>query len=492
MPALGSIFANGDAQKGTWLNTSGGTTGNFWELIDEAISSANDSDYIRGPAGTAATGGTQVYDADLTDTPSDFGVMTSLSYNVRYRQFNRSDDTLGFTLLIESSSGTAYTNTVTFSAVTATSFTSSGATAFTLTSAGLAASKSDWDSAVLVVGQTYSASMANDNAWIAISAVELTGVYGMAKTASGSGAGSSTTISFVTGIRTASASGIGSSVSDELLDTRRIVSSTGQGSSTVASNFTRPGSYDDVLIDSYDDINITYDNAVTNVVRTASASGVGSSSSNQLVTRLRTASSSGLGSNATSSVTTRGRTATSSGIGSSSASAEVVVPRTASGSGTGSSDTSSLRTVPRTVSDSGVGSSVAQVSGAITRTASSSGVGSSSLIQVRSVSRTSSVSGLGSSLSVVVRTVVRTIPPNVGVGSGYAIWEIFIFRTAESNGVGSSLVLSGKSTTREASSHGQSSVQIATWRNAGVTLNESIKMPPFWVDAHPKFIRRRR
>jgi hypothetical protein len=53
-------------------------------------------------------------------------------------------------------------------------------------------------------------------------------------------------------------------------------------------------------------------------------------------------------------------------------------------------------------------------------------------------------------------------------------------------------VVSGKTTSREAASHGQSSVQIATWRNAGVTLNESIKMPPFWVDAHPKFIRRRR
>lgn len=173
---LSSIYPNGDVQKGKWLNTGGTTTGNYWDLVDEAIASANDADYIRG-TGSGTDNSTETYIADIGATPTDFVTMASLSYNVRYRQFNRVDDTISFTILITNSSGTALTNTVTISNVTTTTFTNSGATAFTLTSAGTSATKTTWDAARLVIGQVYSASMAADGAYIAISAIELTGTY---------------------------------------------------------------------------------------------------------------------------------------------------------------------------------------------------------------------------------------------------------------------------------------------------------------------------
>lgn len=173
---LSSIYTNGDVQKGKWLNTTGGTTGNYWELIDEAIASVNDLDYIRA-SGSGNDTNTETYIADLMATPSDFVSIISLSYNIRYRQFNRVDDTVNFTILVTNSAGTALTNTVTISNVTETTFKDSGVTAFTLTTAGTNATKTDWDAARLVIGQTYSANMTPDGAYIAISALELTGTY---------------------------------------------------------------------------------------------------------------------------------------------------------------------------------------------------------------------------------------------------------------------------------------------------------------------------
>lgn len=387
MAVLGSTFPNSDIQKGSFLNTAGATTGDYFALVDEVVASANDADYIRGPAGAAATGGTQVYDAGLTNMPTDFVDMTSLSYNIRYRQFNRVDDTLGLTLLIESSGGTAYTNTVTIAGITTTAFTSSGVTAFTLTSAGLAATKTDWDAAVLVVGQTYTASMGNDNAYVAISAIEITGVYDAAST----------------------------------------------------------------------------------VTRTASSSGTGSSSATGIIPKLRTASASGTGTSSASRVISKLRTASASGAGTSSANRLVTRVRTSSASGTGTSSVNRLVTRIRTASASGVGSGVA-------RTA---------------VQRTASASGLGSSATVAIRTVIRTTTPSLASGSSSAFFFIQITRTALAQATGSSLVVSGRSISREAYGQGYGDTIVGTWRNAGVTLNESVKMPPFWVDAKPKFIRRR-
>jgi len=620
MPSLGSLFPNSDVQKGTWLNTGGTTTGDFFALVDETIASANDADYIRGPAGAAASGA-NAYDAGITNMPSDFNGMTTLNYNVRYRQFNRSNDTVGFTLLIESSTGTALTNTVTFAGVTTTTFTNSGATAFTLTSAGTNATKADWDGAVLVVAQTYTASGPNDNAYIAVSAIELTGTYLLSRTATSSATGSSVakvppvsfTDNFTRADSTTSVGGDWTTTVGTLGITSNAayMVSGASGSFTfqniqssefkqvVSAQITNPSPTQTIILyiaykDSSNWVRFSYfpgfatwiltsnvSGTTTNhgnnglsggggiarivrdgdvftasagnartasftitgldyngvgfgistsgtsytvddfnarplvtTTRTASSSASGTSSSTRVITKLRTGSSSGTGTSSVSKVVTSIRTATSSGTGSSSTSSVISKLRTATASGVGTSSSNELRTVPRTASASATSSETATPGNynTFTRTASSSGTGSSStttlvvrvrtisdtgtgsssVIQLRSVHRTSFSSGVGSSLVVVVRTVVRTTTPTTGLGSSSVVWLLEINRTALSQAYGSSSVLSGKSTARDAYGYGYGDTIIATWKNAGVTLNESIKMPPFWVDANPKFIRRRR
>jgi hypothetical protein len=353
MAVLTSILATSDIQKGSFLNTAGATTGDFFALIDEVVASANDADYIRGPAGTAATTGAQVYDAGLTNMPSDLVDITSLSYNVRYRQFNRVDDTLGFTLLIESSGGTAYTNTVTIANVTTTTFTSTGATAFTLTSAGLAASKSDWDSAVLLVGQTYTTSMGSDNAYIAISAIEITGVYDAAstvtRTASSSGTGSSSASRVISKLRTASASATGSSSASGTRTVPRTATSNGLGSSTATK--------------------------VVSNIRTASSTATGSSTATRLVSRLRTASASGAGSSVAIFATTLTSTASTSGTGSSTVVSSRLVSSNAALTGLGFSSVIFIRTLVRTASELGLSSSDIVSGRAVSREADSNGYG---------------------------------------------------------------------------------------------------------------------
>ena len=359
MPALGSEYTNGDIQKGKWLNTTGGTTGNYWELVDEAIASANDADYIRG-TGSGTDNSTETYIADLTAMPSDFKSMTTLNYNVRYRQFNRVDDTVSFTILVTNSAGTALTNTVTISNVTTTTFTNSGATAFTLTTAGTNATKADWDAARLVIGQVYSASMAADGAYIAISAIELTGDY----------------VGFSTLSRTATSSGTGSSSASHVITKLRTATSSGTGSSSASGTTTR--------------------------LRTASSSGTGSSSSVILATRVRTGSASGTGFSTASGVVTRFRTASASGTGSSTVIFAQTVDRTASSSGVGSSSATGVKgKIVGPTTSSGVGSSSIVVVITKLRTATASGIGSSVVLSGRVMSREALASGQGSSPTVL-------------------------------------------------------------------------------------------
>lgn len=176
MATLPTLVPTGDVQVGTWTTDANGTT-NLWQKIEETIASATDTnDFIRAPAGTSNTTANQ-YEVGFTDTPSDFISMTTLSINVRYNQTGRSDDTLQFLARIESSAGVAYTNDVLVT-VTSATFTNTGAMAMGLTTAGTNATKTDWDNAYIALSQIYAASMANDNARVQVSAIELTGTYG--------------------------------------------------------------------------------------------------------------------------------------------------------------------------------------------------------------------------------------------------------------------------------------------------------------------------
>lgn len=178
--SLGTLLPTSDfANPGSWLTDSGGST-NLYLKIDEGISGAVDTnDYIKGAAG----GNTALYQVNFTDMPSDFLGMATLSINVRYAQTGRVDDTLGLTVIVKKSDGTAFTNTLTVNAnITATAYANLGATAFTIQAAGLSASRTDWNGAYIEFSQSYSASKSNDSAAVTVSAVELTGTYNQALT----------------------------------------------------------------------------------------------------------------------------------------------------------------------------------------------------------------------------------------------------------------------------------------------------------------------
>lgn len=180
MADLGTLVPNNDNAVGSYNKQPGAGTLDIWTAIDEGIASADDSDYIQPAAG----GGTNVdYKAEIQNTPSDFSVILTLNYNIRYKQFNRVDDTIGLQIRIMGADGTtvlaAADSGGTFqsvdSNVTTTTFINKGSTAFSYVNTG--ASKSTWDGMVLVIRQTYSATKGNDNGRINVSAVELTGTY---------------------------------------------------------------------------------------------------------------------------------------------------------------------------------------------------------------------------------------------------------------------------------------------------------------------------
>jgi hypothetical protein len=380
MPALGSLFANGDVQKGNFLNNSGGTTGDYFALIDEAISSANDTDYIRGSANGNDNDPGEIVIFNITNMPSDFVSITSLTYNVRYRQFNRVDDTVTLQFWIERSDGTDLTNVVTISGITSTAFTNTGAVNFTLTTAGTNGTKTDWDAARLVFAQNYTTSMSSDGAYAAVSAVELTGQYVASSTVT----------------RTASSSGTGSSTAPDVVVKLRDASASGTGSSSASG--TRV------------------------VLRTATSSGLGSSTATRVVTDVRTASSSGTGSSFATRLVTRVRTASASGTGSSVAVFATTVTSTASSSATGSSVVVSAKLLSRSATSSGVGTATGDWLVAIVASATSTGTGSSSVIFIRTLVRTASELGSSSSDIVSGRAVSREANSN---GYGFtekALW----------------------------------------------------------------------
>lgn len=131
--------------------------------------------------------------------------------------------------------------------------------------------------------------------------------------------------------------------------------------------------------------------------RTASASGVGGSSSTRLVVARRTASASGTGSSTAVKLRVALRTATGSGTGTQTASANPVQMRTATGSGVGFGTTTRIVVAKRTATGSGVGSGTASSIELLPRTATGSGAATagSTAIGLRIVPKTATGSGTG-------------------------------------------------------------------------------------------------
>jgi len=132
------------------------------------------------------------------------------------------------------------------------------------------------------------------------------------------------------------------------------------------------------------------------LVRTASASGLGSESAVRLVVAFRTASDSSVGSSATSRVLVAVRTAVGAGEGAGAATSNPKKLRAATGSGTGTSASVEFKALFRTATASGAGTSSTSAFSVRFRTATGSATGSSTATAIEELPRTATGSGTGS------------------------------------------------------------------------------------------------
>lgn len=181
MPALPSpILVNGNGTGPRNWTTQGFTA------IDEGIAAA-DGLIVRA----ASPGGSENRNTDLDtsftliDTPSDFGTMADLSWQVRYRADNATgDDTLtlairivnGATILAAANSGGTFQTVRTGQNSTwPTTQTNSPVTAFSYVNT--TADKATWDGAEVEIRSTHSANMSPDDNTCIVDTLQFTGNY---------------------------------------------------------------------------------------------------------------------------------------------------------------------------------------------------------------------------------------------------------------------------------------------------------------------------
>jgi uncharacterized repeat protein (TIGR02059 family) len=136
---------NGDGTRDAPIKTQSGGTASLFAAIDDGIATPDDATtYIRNDNGLSGR-----YFAQLTDTPSNFGSMTSLKVDGRVRTTGRVDDNITlFAQLFKSNGTTALSSEVAVG--TANPGTSGWATIANVNLTGLVAgTKADWDGAQL-------------------------------------------------------------------------------------------------------------------------------------------------------------------------------------------------------------------------------------------------------------------------------------------------------------------------------------------------------
>lgn len=120
----------------------------------------------------------------FADTPSDFAKMLTLTYDTRYQISPLAGDTETLNIAIVDSSRTInYVNTTLIkSTTTSLSPTSYSDNALTLTAAGLAASKAEWNNAQIQLSTTHAANMGADGSIWYVDLIALKGTYQTAPT----------------------------------------------------------------------------------------------------------------------------------------------------------------------------------------------------------------------------------------------------------------------------------------------------------------------
>jgi len=170
MPTLPSLRPNGDVSLTTWTRSTGSTT---HTLISDDPDTPTTASYVQT---TVTTAGSVV--VELTNTPSDFDTMTSISVRGRWAA-NASDDQITLAFEVISSAGTVLAG----GGVRATGDGNGSVAArtdsqTTLTSAGSSASKATWDAARFRISGQWTNNMAADaGRWIRVYDVEVDGVY---------------------------------------------------------------------------------------------------------------------------------------------------------------------------------------------------------------------------------------------------------------------------------------------------------------------------
>lgn len=147
--------------------------------IDEGISGA-DGNYIQTVINWQET--TEGYiRIPITNMPSDFSSMDTLSYQLRYYLSNRTDDTYTVSIQVfKSDASTALTNKMTAVSNPGTTGSFVNTSVVQFTGLDTSATKDDWDGALLVLWGWAARGKNPDNGYWRFDAVELTGTYSTA------------------------------------------------------------------------------------------------------------------------------------------------------------------------------------------------------------------------------------------------------------------------------------------------------------------------
>jgi hypothetical protein len=178
MPTLPALLPNGDGTINTAVITRSTGAGTYFSHIDEDPTTGQpDAQYLYN---AGASGGDSHF--DLTATPSDFQSMDTLSVQTYCVPIGRTDDDIALRIGVFAADETtryAGDSGGTQGALVSGAANPSGlhTTTLTLTAAGLAATKTEWDAARVRVNWIYTQSMSKDVYDLRLHALQLTGTY---------------------------------------------------------------------------------------------------------------------------------------------------------------------------------------------------------------------------------------------------------------------------------------------------------------------------
>jgi hypothetical protein len=224
--------------------------------------------------------------------------------------------------------------------------------------------------------------------------------------------------------RTATGDGAGTSTTTTLLVAKRTALSIAESDSTAATKVTqlRLGALSDFDFPYYTGGRFYLGAPIH--VRSATGEGTGTETATRNIIYVRTATGAGTGTSNNTIVSGILRTAYGAGGATAGdiAVGNIIPVRTATGSGIGTMDSTGLHIAPRAASASGVGSATTISIHVVIRTGTGTGQGTANASAYVTVIRTSSGSGEGTSQTIGARALRRTCTGS-GLGTSTADWD---------------------------------------------------------------------